>query len=51
MAKRTTASIQAEIAKGTFRPHTALSNVALSYYQSDDTAFAKTIFQIGRAHV
>lgn len=46
MAKRTTASIQAEIAKGTFRPHTALSNVALSYYQSDDTAFAKTIFPV-----
>ena len=28
----TTADIQVEIAKGAFRPHTALSNMALSYY-------------------
>lgn len=46
MAKRTTASIKAYIAKGLFRPHTALSNMALAYYQSDATAFAKTIFPI-----
>lgn len=46
MAKRTAASIQADIAKGAFRPHTALSNMALSYYQSDAKAFAKTIFPI-----
>lgn len=46
MAKRTAASIQADIAKGTFRPHTALSNMALAYYQSDVKAFAKTIFPI-----
>ena len=46
MAKRTTASIQADIAKGAFRPHTALSNVALEYYQSDAKSFAKTIFPI-----
>ena len=46
MAKRTTASIQADIAKGAFRPHTALSNVALAYYQSDAKSFAKTIFPI-----
>lgn len=46
MAKRTVASIQADIAKGTFRPHTALSNMALAYYQSDANAFAKTIFPI-----
>lgn len=44
--KRTTASIQADIAKGAFRPHTALSNVALAYFQSDDQAFSKTIFPI-----
>lgn len=44
MAKRTAASIQAEIVKGTFRPHTALSNMALAYYQSDAKAFARTIF-------
>ncbi len=46
MAKRTAASIQADIAKGVFRPHTALSNMALGYYQSDAKAFAKTIFPI-----
>ena len=42
--KRTTANIQADIMKGTFKPHTALSNVALAYYQSDAKAFAKAIF-------
>lgn len=46
MAKRTAAGIQADIAKGVFRPHTALSNMALAYYQSDDKAFAKTIFPV-----
>lgn len=46
MAKITAASIQADIAKGAFRPHTALSNMALAYYQSDEKAFAKTIFPI-----
>ena len=46
MSKRTTASIQADIAKGAFRPHSALSNMALSYFQSDAKAFAKTIFPI-----
>lgn len=46
MAKRTAASIQADIAKGAFRPHTALSNMALAYFQSDAKAFAKTIFPI-----
>lgn len=46
MAQRTAASIQAEIAKGTFRPHTALSNLAFSYYQSDSKTFARTIFPI-----
>ena len=35
MAKKTAASIQADIAKGAFRPHTALSNMALAYFQSD----------------
>ncbi len=44
--KRTAASIQADIAKGAFRPHTALSNMALSYYQSDSKAFARTVFPI-----
>ena len=44
--KRTAAGIQADIAKGAFRPHTALSNMALAYYQGDTKAFAKTIFPI-----
>lgn len=42
--KRTAASIKADIEKGAFRPHTALSNVALAYYQGAEKAFAKTIF-------
>ena len=46
MAKRTAASIQADIAKGAFRPHTALSHMALAYYQNEAKAFAKTIFPI-----
>lgn len=46
MAKRTAAGIQADIAKGAFRPHTALSNMALAYYQSDAKSFAKSIFPI-----
>ena len=41
MVKRTAASIQADITKGAFRPHTALSNMALAYYQSDTKSFAK----------
>lgn len=44
--RKTAAGIQADIAKGTFRPHTALSNMALAYYQSDAKAFAKTIFPV-----
>lgn len=44
--KRTAANIQADIAKGAFRPHTALSNMALSYYQNDSKSFAKSIFPI-----
>ena len=46
MANRTVQSIQAEIAKGVFKPHTALSNIALAYYQDDSKAFAKSIFPI-----
>ena len=38
--------IQYQIAKGTFRPHTALSNMALAYYQNDSKYFARTIFPI-----
>lgn len=44
--KVTPADIQVEIAKGAFRPHTALSNMALSYFQSDKNYFARTIFPL-----
>lgn len=44
--QRTTSSILSDISKGVFRPHTALSNMALSYYQDDSKAFAKSIFPI-----
>ncbi len=44
--RNTTAGIAAEIAKGTFRPHTALSSMALSYYQNASNYFAKSIFPI-----
>ena len=39
--RTTTKGIAAEIAKGTFRPHTALTNMALSYYQNSANYFAK----------
>lgn len=42
----TTADIKAEIAKGKFNPHTALTNMALAYFQNQSKAFAKTIFPI-----
>ena len=42
----TAADIQAEIAKGKFNPHTALSNMALAYFQESSKAFAKSIFPI-----
>ena len=42
------ANIQAQIAKGAFRPHTALTNMALSYYQNAANYFAKAIFPICR---
>lgn len=43
---RTAADIQVDIAKGSFRPHTALTNMALSYYQNAANYFAKAIFPI-----
>ena len=42
------ATIKAQIAKGTFRPHTALTNIALSYYQNANNYFAKAIFPVCR---
>lgn len=44
--KRTAKSIQADIAKGAFRPHTALSTMALAYYQQDSTTLAKNMFPV-----
>lgn len=44
--KKTVNGIQAEIAKGIFRPHTALTNMALAYYQNSANYFAKAIFPI-----
>lgn len=42
----TPASISAQIAKGTFRPHTALSNMAMAYFQNSSNYFARSIFPI-----
>ena len=44
----TPAKINGLIAKGAFRPHTALSNIALAYYQNAANYFAKAIFPICR---
>lgn len=43
-----TSRINAQIAKGAFRPHTALSNMALNYFQSASDYFARSIFPICR---
>ena len=42
--RNTAAGIQTEIAKGVFRPHTALTNMALAYYQNAANYFAKALF-------
>lgn len=42
------AQIKSQIAKGAFRPHTALTNMALAYYQNPAKYFAKGIFPICR---
>lgn len=44
----TPAAINAQIAKGAFRPHTALTNMAMAYYQNAANYFAKAIFPICR---
>ena len=46
MSKLTAAVVQYRIAKGLFRPHTALTNMALAYYQNSANYFAKAIFPI-----
>lgn len=47
----TPATISAEIAKGAFRPHTALTNMALAYYQNSKNYFAKAIFPVCRVNL
>ena len=42
----TAQDIQVEIAKGNFKPHTALSNIAIAYYQNAANYFAKSIFPV-----
>lgn len=42
----TPAQVQANIAKGAFRPHTALTNMALAYFQNTKNYFARAIFPI-----
>ena len=44
----TTKTIQAQIAKGAFKPHTALTNIALAYYQNASNYFAKALFPVCR---
>ena len=44
----TPASIKAQIAKGNFHPHTALSNMAMAYYQNAANYFARAIFPVCR---
>ena len=44
----TPASINAQIAKGNFHPHTALSNMAMAYYQNAANYFARAIFPVCR---
>ena len=48
MSNLTPAMISAQIAKGAFRPHTALTNMALAYYQNSKNYFAKAIFPVCR---
>ena len=51
MSKITPAMISAQIAKGAFRPHTALTNMALAYYQNSKNYFAKAIFPVCRVNL
>ena len=43
--------VNSMIAKGAFRPHTALTNIAMSYYQKAENYFAKAIFPICRVQL
>lgn len=44
--RNTASGISLEIAKGAFRPHTVLSNMALAYFQNSKNYAAKSIFPI-----
>lgn len=48
MSNMTPSQVQSMIAKGTFRPHTALTNMAMAYYQNASNYFARAIFPICR---
>lgn len=48
MGNITPAQINTQIAKGAFRPHTALTNMALNYFQNFNNYFARGIFPIVR---
>lgn len=48
MSNITPAQITMDIAKGAFRPHTALTNMALNYFMNFNNHFARTIFPIVR---
>lgn len=41
----------ARIQKGTFRPHTMLTNMAMAYYQNASNYFAKAIFPVCRVNL
>lgn len=45
------AQINVQIAKGAFRPHTMLSNMALNYFQDFNNYFARGIFPIVRVRL
>lgn len=47
----TPAQVSAMIQKGAFRPHTALTNIAMSYFQNQENYFAKAIFPICRVNL
>ena len=51
MANLTPEMISAQIAKGAFRPHTGLTNMALAYYQNAANYFAKAIFPVCRVNL
>lgn len=51
MANLNPAMISAQIAKGAFKPHTALTNMAMAYYQNASNYFARAIFPVCRVNM